>query len=59
MKEPFSIDDINYEEGDLVALTGNTKSEIEIECYQNLKERHSYAIRYGVCLIRSTGKSQK
>lgn len=48
VKEPFSIDDINYEEGDLVALTGNTKSEIEIECYQNLKERHSYAIRYGV-----------
>lgn len=48
VKEPFIIGDINYEEGDLVALTGNTKSEIEIECYQNLKERHSYAIRYGV-----------
>ena len=48
VKEPFIIGDINYEEGDLVALTGNTESEIEIECYQNLKERHSYAIRYGV-----------
>lgn len=48
VKEPFSIDDINYEEGDLVALTGDSESKIEIECYQNLKERHSYAIRYGV-----------
>ena len=48
VKEPFSIDDINYEEGDLVALTGDSESKIEIECYQNLKERHSYVIRYGV-----------
>lgn len=48
VKEPFSIDDINYEEGDLVALTGDTESKIEIEYYQNLKKRHSYNIHYGV-----------
>lgn len=48
VKEPFSIYDINYEEGDLVALTGDTESKIEIEYYQNLKKRHSYNIHYGV-----------
>lgn len=48
VKEPFSIADINYEEGDLVALTGDTESKIEIEYYQNLKKRHSYNIHYGV-----------
>ncbi len=48
VKEPFSINDVNYEEGDLVALTGDSESKIEIEYYQNMKKRHSYDIRYGV-----------
>lgn len=48
VKEPFSIYDITYEEGDLVALSGDSESKIGIEYYQDFKKTYSYNLHYGV-----------
>lgn len=44
VKAPFSINDINYEKGDIVAISGYAKSKISVEYYQDLKKRRSFDI---------------
>ena len=48
VKVPFSIYDINYEEGDLVVLTGDSGSVIQVEYYQDFIKKSSDDIKYGV-----------